>query len=344
MAQHWCSKETLRGFEEVKPYFEKFQTSLSEWIEGGREEGEKKRYDADVKDWEKKRDEARAKGEREPRKPNFNSYTNPGDKGQPGGMFNGMIAPIAKFAVRGILFYQGENNSFGESWKPFPKTFGAVISDWRKELGDKNLPFGIVQIAGWSTRRSMTYDMNHHTNIVREIQFDTWRKTPNTGLIVTFDTNVFDGIHPGRKLPVGERSARWALSEVYDVKQYRSDKPLEWKGPVYESMEIVGGKIVVSFEEGTNRRLVLDQYVDVGFYVAGEDREFHHARARVVKDNKLEVWCDDVAVPAAVRYGWSNLPAGCLMNGRELPAYPFRTDTWPMTPHQSTGSYKVESR
>ena len=81
---------------------------------------------------------------------------------------------------------------------------------WRQVIGDETLPFGIIQIAGWSNRRSMTYDMNHHCNVTREVQFNTWRNTPNTGLIVTYDTTSNGIIHPGRKLPVGERSARWA--------------------------------------------------------------------------------------------------------------------------------------
>ena len=83
----------------------------------------------------------------------------------------------------------------------------------------------------------MTYDMNHHCNITREVQFNTWRTTPHTGLTVTYDTNSNGSIHPQRKLPVGERSARWALAEVYNVKTRGSNRPLEWKGPVYASHE-----------------------------------------------------------------------------------------------------------
>jgi len=345
MAQHWVSKDTLRKFPEVKPYFDKFEGRLKAWIDGGREEGAKRRYEADLKAWEKQRAEAKAKGEREPRKPNVNAYQNPADKGQPGGMFNGMIAPLAGLAIRGVLFYQGENNSFTVGWKPFPKTFPAVIADWRKAFADEGLPFGIIQIAGWSNRRSMTYDMNHHTNIVREVQFLTWRRAANTGLIVTFDTNSTQGIHPRRKLPVGERAARWALAEVYNVKRWGTDQPLEWRGPVYKAMAVEEGKIIITFEEGTNRGLVLDQDVESGFYVAGKDREFHHARARILKNpDRLQVWSDDVPEPVAVRYGWSNLPMGGLMNSRELPAYPFRTDAWPLVPHQSTGEYVVDGK
>jgi sialate O-acetylesterase len=343
MAQHWVSKETLRPFAEMKPYFEKFETALKEWNDGGGEVGAKKRFAADTTAWEKKRDEARAKGEKEPRgRPNRNAYTDPSSKGQPGGMYNGVLMPIASCTVRGALFYQGENNSFTVGWKPFPETFPAVIADWRKAFGDSRMPIGLIQIAGWSNRRSMTYDMNHHTNIVREVQHKTWEATDHTGLIVTYDTNSNGSIHPGRKQPVGERAARWALAEVYGVQRRDSKDPLEWRGPVFDSARVDQKKMIISFEEGTNRGLRLDQDVEVGFYLAGEDREFHHARARVIKDNQLEVWSDEVPAPLAVRYAWSNLPMGGLMNARELPAYPFRSDKWPLVPHQSTGEYRVE--
>ena len=258
-------------------------------------------------------------------------------------MLNGVIAPLAGLTLRGALFYQGENNSFGESWKPFEKTFPAVVGAWRQAFKKEDLPFGIIQIAGWSHRRTMTYDMNHHCNIIRELQFLTWRTTPHTGLIVTFDTNSNSSIHPARKLPVGERSARWALAEVYQIRRNGSDESIEWQGPVYESMEIQGSKAVVTFAQGTNRGLRLDQDDECGFYIAGKDRTFFQARARVVKDNQLEVFHDAVPNPVAVRYGWSNLPVGGLMNSRELPAYPWRSDTWPMIPHQSTGAYEVEN-
>ena len=339
MAQHWVSRETLTPVPEMKPYLDQFAEKLKAWRDGGGDEGAKKRYQADLKTWETKLAEARAKKERLPRKPNANAYQDPANQGQPAGMYNGLITPLAPFTLRGVVFYQGENNSFAESWKPFHRTFPAVISDWRKAFHNPEMPFAIIQIAGWSTRRSMTYDMNHHTNIIREIQFDTWQKTPGTGLIVTFDTNSNGSIHPQRKLPIGERTARWALAEVYQVQDSRSRSPLEWQGPVYESFAIEKDKVTVSFREGTHRGLRLNKDVEIGFYIAGKDRIFHHARARIIKDSQLQVWSDDVPQPVAVRYGWSNLPMGGLMNFRELPAYPFRTDKWPLTPHQSTGSY-----
>ena len=344
MAQHWCNKDTLRKIPEMAEDIKNFDEKYQEWIDDGKEAGAKQRFSKDLANWEKINAEAKAKGEKEPRKPNANEYKDPGAGRQPAGMYNGSLLPIANTTVRGILFYQGENNSFGTSWKPFYRTFPALISDWRNVFGDANMPFGIIQIAGWSNRRSMEYDMNHHCNVVREIQLDTWLHTSNTGLITTYDTNSNGSIHPSRKLPVGERSARWALSEVYKVNKFGSNEPLEWKGPVFKDAKFESGKAFVNFEEGTDHGLRLDQDVDVGFVLAGKDKKFHHAKARITqskedKKPQVEIWCDDVKDPVAVRYAFSNLPIGGLMNARELPAYPFRSDDWPMTPHQSTGSY-----
>ena len=344
MAQHWCNKDTLRKIPEMAEDIKNFDEQYQEWIDDGKEAGAKQRFSKDLANWEKINAEAKAKGEKKPRKPNANEYKDPGAGRQPAGMYNGSLLPIANTTVRGILFYQGENNSFGTSWKPFYRTFPALISDWRNVFGDTNMPFGIIQIAGWSNRRSMEYDMNHHCNVVREIQLDTWLHTSNTGLITTYDTNSNGSIHPSRKLPVGERSARWALSEVYKVNKFGSNEPLEWKGPVFKDAKFESGKAFVTFEEGTDRGLRLDQDVDVGFVLAGKDKKFYHAKAKITqskedKKPQVEIWCDDVKDPVAVRYAFSNLPIGGLMNARELPAYPFRSDDWPMTPHQSTGSY-----
>lgn len=342
LAQFWVSKPRLRTFASVQPEFERYERELAAWVEGGREDGAKKRYEAALTEWEKARVAAREAGKREPRKPGFGAYENPGHKRHPGGGYDGMLVPLRGFSIRGALYFQGENNAFGDMYRPFPDTYPAVIAEWRDLFGKAQLPIGLIQIGGWSTRRTMTYDMNHHTNAVREVQFDTWQRTPNTGLVVTFDLNSDANIHPGHKRPVGDRAARWALAEVYGQREGRN-RPLQWRGPIYASSEVKGDRIVVRFEDGTAKGLRLDKTHALGFYLAGEDRVFHVADARVVERTAVEVFCPEVPVPVAVRYAWSNLPLGTLMNGKELPAYPFRSDDWPLSPHRSEGRY-VRSR
>jgi sialate O-acetylesterase len=343
LAQNWCTRKSAAAIPEMREEIDAFDGKLKEWNDGGGEEGAKKRLAADLTQWEKDSAAAKAAGKRVPGRPNPKDYDSPASGHQPGGMFNGSLAPFTRMTLRGALFYQGENNAFGSSWKPYRRALPAVIADWRAAFGDPDMPFGIIQIAGWSNRRSMEYDMNHHCNIVREVQFDVWQSTPNTGLIVTFDANSDGNIHPANKQPVGERSARWALSQVYQTKEADSDDPLEWHGPVYESTAFADGKAIVTFKEGSDNGLRLDKDVDVGFVVAGDDKVFHPARASIGgnkgKRPQLIVWSENVLHPVAVRYASSNLPVGGLMNGHELPAFPFRTDNWPITPHQSTGSY-----
>lgn len=343
LAQNWCTRKSAAAIPEMREEIEAFDKKLKEWNDGGGEEGANKRLAADQAQWEKDSAAAKSTGGRVPGRPNPKDYTSPAFGHQPGGMFNGSLAPFTRMTIRGALFYQGENNAFGNSWKPYRRALPAVIADWRAAFGDPDLPFGIIQIAGWSTRRSMEYDMNHHCNIVREVQFDVWRGTPHTGLIVTFDANSDGNIHPANKQPVGERSARWALSQVHQAKAAGSNEPLEWHGPVYEATDFADGQVIVTFEKGSDNGLRLDKDTDLGFVVAGEDKVFHPARARIAKSKdkreQLVVWSENVPKPVAVRYASSNLPVGGLMNGRELPAFPFRSDNWPITPHQSTGSY-----
>ena len=338
LAQFWVSKRRLRSLSAVQPEFDRYEGELSAWTEGGGQKGAQLRYEAAIDKWQTAQSKARDAGKKPPRKPGFGPFENPAHKRHPGGGYDGMMAPLRGLSIRGALYFQGENNAFGEMWKPFPQTYPAVIAEWRELFADPELPIGLIQIGGWSTRRTMTYDMNHHTNAVREVQFDTWRRTPNTGLIVTFDLNSDKNIHPGHKRPVGDRTARWALAEVY-AKNGSDNKPLRWRGPIYESSERKAGRIIVHFKADTARGLRLDKAQALGFYLSGEDQIFHLADAQVVNKTSVEVFCDAVTDPVAVRYAWSNLPIGTLMNGKELPAYPFRSDDWPLNPHRSDGRY-----
>jgi sialate O-acetylesterase len=345
MAQHWVTRKTLETLPTMKPALAEYDEKRTAWIKAGGAEGARQRYADDLEAWEAAARQAREQNKKEPRRPNPRDYGDPASGRIPAGPLNAMIMPLAGLSLRGVLFYQGENNSFGNTWIPFQETYPAVVSDWRRLFEDDQLPFGLIQIAGWSPRRSMTYDMNHHTNVVREIQFKTWRETPGTGLMVSFDLNSDANIHPQHKAPVGERSARWALAEVYGMRDRNGRDPIEWHGPVFRSFEPGEGRLKVLFEEKGAQGLRLDKADARGFYLAGKDRVFHHAEARVIesrgKEPAIEVWSDEVPEPVAVRYAFSNLPLGSLMNGKELPAFPFRSDRWPLQPHRGTEVYRV---
>ncbi|GIS62575.1 MAG: hypothetical protein CM1200mP2_48000 [Planctomycetaceae bacterium] len=116
----------------MAPYFEQYAAKKKQWDAFGGPQAAQRAYQKAVKEWEALRDEAKKKKARPPRRPNAGTYQDPRQQRHPAGMYNGMIHPIRQFQFRGILFYQGENNSFGESWKPFPQTFPLVISQWRE--------------------------------------------------------------------------------------------------------------------------------------------------------------------------------------------------------------------
>ncbi len=119
LAHNWCTKKSLAGIPEMREDIESFESKLKEWNDAGREEGAKNRLAADLAQWEKDSAAAKAKGGRAPGRPNPNNYTSPALGHQPGGMFNGSLAPFTNMTIRGALFYQGENNAFGNSWKPY---------------------------------------------------------------------------------------------------------------------------------------------------------------------------------------------------------------------------------
>ena len=148
----------------------------------------------------------------------------------------------------------------------------------------------------------------------------TLRSVPHTGMAVTIDIGNPDDIHPRDKLDVGQRLARWALAETYGQKTEES-------GPLYDSYKVEGDKARVRFTHAAGLK-TRDGAAPVGFFVAGEDRKFHPAEARV-DGNSVVVWSKDVAHPVAVRYAWADNPANNLYNADGLPASPFRTDDWP---------------
>jgi sialate O-acetylesterase len=214
-----------------------------------------------------------------------------------------MIAPLIPYAIRGVVFYQGEANA--DRALQYRKLFPALIADWRKQWGEGNFPFLFVQIAPF---REMSPE-------IREAQLRAWQATKNTAMAVTIDCGDAEDIHPAHKQPVGARLALAARALAYGEK-------IEYSGPVVDAMDLVDGNAVLHFTH-LGGGLVAKDGPLAGFSVAGKDGVFQPAKAVIVGDTV--VISSSTGVPAtAVRYGWANVATGNFFNAAGLPASPFR--------------------
>jgi sialate O-acetylesterase len=220
-------------------------------------------------------------------------------------LYNAMLAPLQSFPIKGAIWYQGESNN--DRPGQYRELFPLMISDWRRGWGGHDFPFLFVQIAPY---QSMGPE-------IREAQFLTLEKSPNTAMAVTTDVGDAQDIHPARKSPVGARLALAARALAYGEK-------LEYAGPLYQGVEFDDGTAVVSFKH-VGGGLVAKGGDLKGFTIAGDDQEFVPARADI-QGETVRVWSEQVSAPAAVRYGWANVPDVNLFNAAGLPASPFRTD------------------
>jgi sialate O-acetylesterase len=228
-----------------------------------------------------------------------------GDYTQPTVLYNAMIAPLQPFPIKGVIWYQGENNV--DRAKQYQTLFPLLISDWRQKWHCGEFPFLFVQIAPY---RDMTPEL-------REAQFLTLKKSPNTAMAVITDAGDADDIHPAKKQVPGERLALAARALAYGEK-------IEYSGPLYDSMKVEGNKAMISFTH-IGGGLVAGDGVLKGFVIDSADKKFVPAHAEI-EGRKVMVWSDAISKPAAVRYGWDNVPDVNLYNKDGLPASPFRTD------------------
>jgi sialate O-acetylesterase len=231
------------------------------------------------------------------------------DQHNPTVLFNGMIAPVVPFALRGVIWYQGESIVGGAAGRVlYPRVQATLVRDWRKLWGAGDFPFYIVQLAG--------QDAASNGPEVREAQASILT-LPNTGMAVTTDIGERKNVHPRNKQDVGDRLARIALAKTYGRK-------IEFSGPVFESMKVEGEKVRVKFSHanGLNAREGSLKW----FTVAGADGKFADAEAKIDGESVV-VSSEAVAAPVAVRYAWANFPdGGHLYNAAGLPTVPFRSD------------------
>jgi sialate O-acetylesterase len=234
------------------------------------------------------------------------------DQHNPTVLFNGMINPAVPYAIRGVIWYQGESIVGGDAGITlYPRVQTTLVEDWRKLWRKSDLPFYIVQLAALD---------NHSNNpYVREAQAAVL-SLPNTAMAVTIDIGDRKDVHPHNKAPLGDRLARIALARVYG-------RNIEYSGPVYDSMLVARGAVRLKFSH-TAGGLVAKGGPLQTFSIAGDDRNFLPAEATIEGDTII-VKNPQITSPQAVRYAWANYPDGCnLYNEADLPAAPFRTDKW----------------
>jgi len=233
------------------------------------------------------------------------------------GLFNAMIHPVLNYAIKGAVWYQGESNT-GRP-QEYASLLPALINDWRNQFKQPELPFLIVQLPNFGLSPNEPGVSNWA--MLREAQLKALR-LPNTGLAVTIELGQHNDLHPLRKREVGQRLALVAQKVAY------KDNTVVASGPLYQSMSISKKQIVIRFSSVGKGLIINDGGELKQFAIAGEDKKFVWAKARI-KRNKVIVWSDQVEKPVAVRYAWADNPAGAnLFNKEGLPASPFRTDKW----------------
>ena len=271
-------------------------------------------YAVELKKFKAAKAKAVAEGTKAPRPPR-NAAEVSERKGSYGQLFNGKVAPLVPYTLKGMLWYQGEANSSDTRAPLYVHQLSALITDWRARWGEE-LPFAWVQLPNFSRP-------GEGWPLMRESMLKTL-SLPKTGMAVTIDIGEAKDIHPKNKQEVGRRLSLWALGNVYGRKVAAAS------GPLPAGHEIKGGEVVVTLThaEGLKTR---DGAPVKGFQLAGTDKQWKPATARI-DGAKLVVTSAEVAAPVALRYAWLDFPETNLVNSADLPASPFRTDDWAPIP------------
>ncbi|GAA4437449.1 sialate O-acetylesterase [Pontibacter saemangeumensis] len=234
---------------------------------------------------------------------------------QPTALYNAMVAPATNYTLKGILWYQGESNAGNPT--QYKKLLPALIADWRNKWQQGNIPFLYVQLPNFMEVNYTPSESNWA--LMREAALQSL-SVPNTAMAVTIDLGEWNDIHPDNKKDVGERLALAAQKLIY------GEKNIVASGPLFQSANVAGNKITVSFTDTGSGLTSIDGEELNWFAVAGADKKFVWANARIEGD-KVVVWSEEVPEPKYVRYGWADNPDGAnLYNKEGLPASPFRTD------------------
>lgn len=236
----------------------------------------------------------------------------------PTSLFNAMINPLIPYTIKGLVWYQGESNR--ENPEMYKKLFPAMVEDWRKRWAIGEFPIYYVQIAPHIYQGNDAVVDKKNSAFQRESQLQCLDLIPKSGIAITMDLGAKDYIHPPKKKEVADRLLYNAMNQTYDY------KTIEYAGPIFESMEVKDGGLNLKFKNTKNG---VYAYNDLdGFEIAGDDKIFYPATAKILDRKTVLVSSDKVLNPVAVRYAFDNWVVGTLYNTNLLPASSFRTDNW----------------
>jgi sialate O-acetylesterase len=239
---------------------------------------------------------------------------NGGGNTRPAGLYNSLTSPLTGYRLKGTIWYQGESNT-GQKMEEYLKLFKDLITGWRTKFDQPDMPFVFAQIANLGVPNKQPVESGMAN--VRDAQRRAL-ELPNTGMAVTYDIGEWNDIHPLNKKEVARRLAMEAARIAY------RDTSVISSGPLYESMEISGNSIILTFKS-VGRGLFTNCLLD-GFQMAGSDGKFEWANAVVLTKNKVKVWSKKVSCPTVVRYAWDDNPVFANLKNKEgLPASPFTT-------------------
>jgi sialate O-acetylesterase len=308
-AEAWTSPAGLEENPNLEPILKRYKEALAVYPEA------MVKYKEDLAKWNEAAKQAKAEGKPAPAgRPG--RPLGPDNPNSPSGLYNAMIAPLTSYTIRGTIWYQGESNA-GRAYQ-YRDLFPTMIKSWWNAWRQEDFPFLYVQLANYMAVKNEPNDSAWAE--LREAQSMTL-ELPDTGMAVIIDIGEANNIHPRNKQDVGKRLALWALAKTYD-------RDVVYSGPLYKSMQRKDHQIILSFDHVGGGLVAKDGAPLKGFALAGADRKFVWADAKI-EGNKIVVSSDKVADPVAVRYAWADNPVCNLYNKEGLPASPFRTDTWP---------------
>ena len=300
----WIAAEPQRASVSLKPYLDALTNDVGTAIDGEA----KQKYERALARWQEAAKKARADKQPLPRKPRDPEVTR-ARKANFGGLFNGKIAPLIPYAIRGAIWYQGEANSTPDKAPFYQYQLPLLVSDWRTRWGYE-FPIAWAQLPNFGGE-------GRDWPPIREAMLKTLTLS-KTGMGINIDIGEEKNIPPANKQEVGRRLSLWALGTVY------GQPVASTSGPLPVGHQVRGGEIVVRFSHADGGLVARDGELK-GFSIAGDDQQWKPAQARIEVDTVV-VSSPDVKKPSAARYAWENFPVCNLFNGAGLPASPFRTD------------------